>query len=178
MNDFSKYLVWVIPNAKNPENNLDEKVYSLEYNGTQKEHREFLENFVESHNLNHKGRGGGHLDYALTLVENGISVGMNSGIKIGGKYSCMLFLNENLSDYQIEMLESQKEIFNQKFYHDVSFFPVMVYSTNPVNYRSANPNLRDLNIEAIINRNPDFADTQKLLYQHLDDIRLTQSWKR
>lgn len=54
----------------------------------------------------------------------------------------------------------------------------MVYSTNPVNYRSANPNLRDLNIEAIINRNPDFADTQKLLYQHLDDIRLTQSWKR
>ena len=90
----------------------------------------------------------------------------------------MLFLNENLSDYQIEMLESQKEIFNQKFYHDVSFFSVMVYSTNPVNYRSANPNLRDLNIEAIINRNPDFADTQKLLYQHLDDIRLTQSWKR
>ena len=72
----------------------------------------------------------------------------------------MLFLNENLSDYQIEMLESQKEIFNQKFYH------------------SANPNLRDLNIEAIINRNPDCADTQKLLYQHLDDIRLTQSWKR
>lgn len=42
MNDFSKYLVWVIPNAKNPENNLDEKVYSLEYNGTQKEHREFF----------------------------------------------------------------------------------------------------------------------------------------
>lgn len=68
MNDFSKYLVWVIPNAKNPENNLDEKVYSLEYDGTQKEHREFLENFVESHNLNHKGRGRGHLDYALTYI--------------------------------------------------------------------------------------------------------------
>ena len=112
----------VIPNAKNPENNLDEKVYSLEYNGTQKEHREFLENFVESHNLNHKGRGRGHLDYALTLVENGISVGMNSGIKIGGKYSCMLFLNENLSDYQIEMLESKKRYLIKSFIMMFHFF--------------------------------------------------------
>lgn len=170
MKGFGKYLVWAIPNREDLEKNLEEKVYAIEYDGMGQEHREFLEKFVIAHNLDHKGRGKGHVDYAMTLAENGITVGMNSGIKIDGKYSSMIFLNENLSEYQVEVLESQRDVFDKEFHHSFSLFPVMVYSSDAVDYRSISPNLRDLNIEAIIHQNPDYFDGQKLLYQHLSRI--------
>ena len=73
-------------------------------------------------------------------------------------------MNENLSEYQVEVLESQRDVFDKEFHHSFSLFPVMVYSSDAVDYRSISPNLRDLNIEAIIHQNPDYFDGQKYGY--------------
>ncbi len=166
--DISKLLIFAIPERENLERNLKQEVYFKEYRLGDRDHRDFCEAFIQEHKLDHKGRGQSHIDYATTFCENGILLGFNSGALVNEKYFCTMFLNENLSDFQISFLYSQKEIYEKKFHQQENLFSTLVYSTESLPYRSGYPNFRYLKIEAIIQRNPDVGNGQALLFQELE----------
>ncbi len=151
--DISKFLVWVVAPAQN-------EIDFLEYHFGCTEHRDFLRKLIADKKINHYGRGESHFAFAQTLCENGYIVGINSGVKIGGRYTCTLFLPEHLSSWQLEFLEGVIPIFKEKFYTDKNMFSTLVYSTSSFGYKSGYDNFRDLEIEAKIN-NSSFLQSEE-----------------
>lgn len=93
--DNSEWLIWLIPNGRGVL--LEEKVYFKKYVLGDRDHSTFCKEFITKYQLDHKGRGESHIDYAQTFCENGISVGFNSGAMVDGKYFTTIFLSETLS---------------------------------------------------------------------------------
>lgn len=109
-----------------------------------------------------------HDDFAKLLASLGIIVFFNSGVKIGDKYICSIFLPEQMTLSQIAFLENQKELFQVKYDENYAFFKVQVF-TNCIDkypYKIRN-NFRDLKIESIL-KNVSVDNGQILLYQEIE----------
>ncbi len=169
--DLSKYLVWLVPNFESKDMGIELQLYGKEYILGEKDHREFCEEFIKEHKLDHKGRGGSHLDYARTFCENGFLVGFFSGAPMNHKYYGNIFLPEEMNDYQMEFMESQRKIFAEEFYSETNYFSVLVYSQEELPYRSPYPGFRSLEIEAMIDRNPNGKNGQILLFEELERMK-------
>jgi len=167
--DNSEWLIWLIPNGEGVL--LEEKVYFKKYVLGDRDHSTFCKEFITKYQLDHKGRGESHIDYAQTFCENGISVGFNSGAMVDGKYFTTIFLSETLSPFQQDFLDSQKEVYEKKFHSAENMFSVLRYSKESLSYRSGYPNFRYLKIEALINNDKNKNNGQALLYQELDSIQ-------
>lgn len=159
-------LLWLLPGGG----------YDLEEQGAitydmdlvnKKVHPERCKEFCKEHNIN-DSYCSTHEDYARLLTNLGIVVVYNSAVTIAGEYICSIFLPEEMTLSQITFLEDLKDLFQEKYYEDKSFFSPRVYTNFPKEYSYKITNhFRDLYIESIIANNP-CKNGQQLLYQELE----------
>ena len=61
-----------------------------------------------------------------------------------------------------------KECFKGNYHELTNFFSTLIYTTEPLPYNSGYKNYRSLEIEALINRDPNAKNGQILLYDELE----------
>ena len=159
--DISQYLMILIP--YNEKDEIEKQQYTI----GDRDHRSFCQKIIEKYNMNHSG-GESHIDYATTFTENRYVAIFSSGAKVDGKFFATIFLPEEMSAFQIDFLLNTKQCFNEKYHELINFFSTLVYTTETLPYNSGYKNFRSLEIEAIINQNPNAKNCQILLYEELD----------
>lgn len=159
--DISQYLMILIP--YNEENEVEKQPYTL----GNRDHRDFCQKIIEKYDMNHSG-GESHIDYAKAFNENRYVAIFSSGAKVDGKYFASIFLPEEMSSFQIDFLMNTKECFKEKYHERINFFSTLIYTTEQLPYNSGYKNYRSLEIEALINRDPNAKNGQILLYDELE----------
>ena len=159
--NISKDLMVLIP--YNEELEIEKQPYQL----GNRDHRDFCQKIIEKYNMNHLG-GESHIDYARTFNENGYIAIFSSGAKIDGKLFASIFLPEEMSLFQIDFMLNTKECFKENYHELTNFFSTLIYTTEPLPYNSGYKNYRSLEIEALINRDPNAKNGQILLYDELE----------
>lgn len=147
--NYEQQLLWIIPNGDYIDRNLEDGrpvFYPFVLGIT--DHRDRAAEFCKEYGLNNYPEGGSHNDWGKYFIERGFVVFFNSAVTIDNKYFGSFFLPNQLTINQIDFLESQKEMFYEKY--DPTILKTVVKPDGDLEYKSST-GLRDLKIEAIIN---------------------------
>lgn len=159
-------LLWIIPGGGYNLEDGNPITYNLDLQ-SKKDHPDYCQKFCMENGID-CSHCHTHLDYAKILTSLRMIVVFNSAVPIDGKYFCSIFLPEQMTEKQINFLEKQSTLFQEKYYEKVSFFRVKVYTSVPFTYTyKITDNFRDLKIENIIANNSE-ENGQKFLYQEVN----------
>lgn len=158
-------LLWIIPGEGFNLENGEPITYDVDLI-KKKTHIDYCKEFCKSIGLNNIDYNS-HEDYGRFLSSLGMIVVFNSGRPMDGKYFCDIYLPEQMSEKQILFLEDCQTLFKEKYYEEITFFRVKVYTSFPesFSYRIVNQ-CRDLKIENIIS-NCQIDNGQELLYREV-----------
>lgn len=158
--------LWLIP-GKNLEdrglNDGDAKCYQVELGGN--DHRTCAANFCKKYGfdetfcITYENFGEYFTDYGIAVV---INIGkINGKSALGG-----IYLPANLTEKQIDFFMNRKELFQEKFHENFSYFEPRVRPEGDLPYKTFD-GFRDLRIESII-EGKRTDNGQELLFRELE----------
>ena len=142
--------------------NGTEEFYDLEIGRS--EHKDLCEKFAKQYNIN-VSHCNSHEDFGKLFTSLGCIMLVNIG-NIDRKRACVIYLPPQMTEKQLAFLEDRKQLFYEKFHHNVSLFDFAVLSDRELEY-CTNNGFRNLEIESIIENNPS-KDGQVLLYREVE----------
>lgn len=141
----------------------DGECISYNSNSNSEIHIDLAMRFLKEYNLDSNNTDISIEKIGEYLSSIGIISFINLGI-ISGKRAAIIYLPSNMTNKQIEFLESQKDMLSNSFYEDDTFFRTFVYPDREMDYKTTS-GLRDLNLEnKIYNKN---MNGQEIFYDEI-----------